>query len=151
VATLFIAPRRSLALAGLLIVAHLLAGAALWPLALAPWLKLALALPIAFSAFASVRQHALRLGDAVPVGLTFHADGHVTCEWRSGHRCDVRVADDSTVTPWLIVLRLLPTEGRRRPCVCLLPADSLPADEHRRLRVWLRWRAAPALSVGPAA
>ncbi len=45
---------------------------------------------------------------------------------------------DSVALPGLILLHWL--EGRRHYRLTL-PADALPRDEHRRLRVWLRWKA----------
>ena len=52
----------------------------------------------------------------------------------------VDVLPDSTVLAWLVVLRYrLP--GKRFADTCLILADSMPDDDFRRLRVWLRWRA----------
>jgi toxin CptA len=45
----------------------------------------------------------------------------------------------ATVHPWLTVLRLKTGEGCVFPL--LLSGDSLSADDFRRLRVFLRWRA----------
>ena len=42
------------------------------------------------------------------------------------------------VHPWLMVFRLQTTSGSARTIV--VTADSLPAEDFRRLRVFLRWR-----------
>jgi toxin CptA len=51
----------------------------------------------------------------------------------------VTVCPGSLVTPWICVLRLRTDTGHVQN-VLILP-DSLHADDFRRLRVWLRWRA----------
>ena len=48
------------------------------------------------------------------------------------------------VLPFLVVL-LYRSEGRL--CTLTLLGDSLPADQFRQLRLWLRWRPAAAASV----
>jgi len=45
----------------------------------------------------------------------------------------------------LVILRLR-TPGARRCASVLLPAGALGAHAHRRLRVWLRWRAVSGLA-----
>jgi hypothetical protein len=45
------------------------------------------------------------------------------------------------VSTWLVVVCLLQPMLRRKWIVIL--RDSVPADEFRRLRVWLRWRPEP--------
>lgn len=45
----------------------------------------------------------------------------------------------ATVHPWLTVLRLEFAAGER--CTLLLTPGAMPADDFRRLRVFLRWRA----------
>lgn len=44
----------------------------------------------------------------------------------------------ATVHPWLTVVRMV--VGSRKVSLALLP-DSMPPEDYRRLRVWLRWRA----------
>jgi hypothetical protein len=42
------------------------------------------------------------------------------------------------VHPWLVIMRLRPRDGRGAPVDLVLPPDSLPPDQARHLRVWLR-------------
>lgn len=58
--------------------------------------------------------------------------------WRDNAWVPLRLRADSVALPWIIVLRW--REGRRSHSLAL-PVDALPAETHRRLRVWLRWRA----------
>jgi len=51
---------------------------------------------------------------------------------------EAEILPDAYVSRWLVVLNLAEA-GRRSLSVVLLP-DSAPADELRRLRVWVRWR-----------
>lgn len=53
---------------------------------------------------------------------------------------EARLLPDSTVLPWLVVLRYRLPDARGPGARVVLP-DSLPADDFRHLRVWLRWRA----------
>ena len=52
---------------------------------------------------------------------------------------DAELLPEATVHPWLTVLRLKAEDGRVLPL--LLSGDSLSADDFRRLRIFLRWRA----------
>lgn len=61
-------------------------------------------------------------------------------EWR-----DARVLAGSTALPVLIVLRWRGTDDGKRGTLCVWP-DSMPGNERRRLRVWLRWAARPTRS-----
>lgn len=54
----------------------------------------------------------------------------------------------TTVLPALTVLHV--RDGRRRRAIVIL-ADSLPPEDFRQLRVWLRWLARVATEPGPAA
>lgn len=59
--------------------------------------------------------------------------------WRDGEWQDVTLLDDSVVLPWMTLLSLRRhDEGQRLRLVIL--ADSLNADEFRRLRVWVKWK-----------
>lgn len=72
--------------------------------------------------------------------LRLMADGALEVGFNDGRWevCDVRAA--SFVTRWLVIVRLQGTEGARS--LVLLP-DGLAPDQHRRLRVWLRWCVKP--------
>ena len=56
----------------------------------------------------------------------------------------VQVHPQSTVLPWLVVLRYRPQAGQRWRAWVIL-ADSLPAEDFRRLRVWLKWLCAKSM------
>ncbi|MNC95848.1 hypothetical protein D3C83_130640 [compost metagenome] len=55
-------------------------------------------------------------------------------QWRRG-----TVLGSTFVAPYLTVLNLK-VDGRRRTYHAVVMADSVAADEYRRLSVWLRWR-----------
>lgn len=69
--------------------------------------------------------------------LRCHADGKL--ETRQG---DVWKAlecpDPAMLLPWLAVLRYR-QPGARRVTALVITPDSLPEDDFRRLRVWMRW------------
>ncbi|MDO9226990.1 MAG: protein YgfX [Pseudomonadota bacterium] len=69
--------------------------------------------------------------------LRCKSDGRLEI-WRDGSWRAAQLLPDSVALPWLIVLRWRENGRRHR---LLLPPDALRGDEHRRLRVWLRWKA----------
>lgn len=123
---------------GLLIALHLAALAALF-LALLP----------AVARLAGIALLAASLWIAwkrpVAVRLRAKADGKLEC-WRDSAWKPLELRFDSVALAWLIVLRWR-EDGRRHSLA--LPPDALPGDDHRRLRVWLRWKAvAGATPIG---
>jgi toxin CptA len=84
---------------------------------------------------------ALRLGAGSVVNLRVAADDKLTLQLRSGEWRDAEVLGSTYVTAFLSVVNLRVADERRQRHVVLLP-DVLPAEDYRRLRVWLRWRAA---------
>lgn len=85
---------------------------------------------------------ALRLGRSAMRSLELSADGSARFQDASEQWHQVEIQPGSYVSPWLVVV-ITAAGGRRRRALVLLP-DSATADELRRLRVWLRWRLAPA-------
>jgi toxin CptA len=85
--------------------------------------------------------------------LLADADGR----WRLGaseaETVPIELLPATHVGPWLTVIQYRLEHANRRHAIVVLP-DSLSADDHRRLRTWLRWRrpAAPdrSASTGPA-
>lgn len=128
-------PSRSLAL--VLVLAHGAALALLWPLDLPHPLRLLLAAAILVSAWLTLG--ALRRPAASALHLA--GGGMLELETTYGARLAATVDARTTVLPGLIVL--LMRLGRRTATLVLL-RDAMGADGHRRLRLWLRWRAAVA-------
>ena len=128
---LVIETRASASARGLLIAAHLAAVAALFLAALPDAARLVGGACLAAS---------LGLGWRRPADLRLRARADGQLEIRCGDAWQpVRLSADSVALPWLIVLRW--REGRRGHSL-VLPADAVAGDEHRRLRVWLLWKAA---------
>ena len=62
-----------------------------------------------------------------------------SCRWQTGGQdCAGTLRADSTVLPWLIVLRM-DIRGSWRVRQLLLLPDSMSASDWHRLRVFLRW------------
>jgi hypothetical protein len=123
--------RRSPALIVVLALAHLLVGVGLLATDLSGVGKL-LAWPIlAWSLLASVRR--MSAG-----ALTLGRDGRLALVCAEGEAVDCLVDASTAVLPWLIVLRLRTPAGRKS---LTLPVDAMDAEGHRRLRVWLKWKA----------
>jgi hypothetical protein len=74
------------------------------------------------------------------VALTLHADGRLGIERTDGTVVLVRLLRQSSVFSRLAIL--LWQEGRRVKSLPV-PAAAMDMSDHRRLRVWLRWKAAP--------
>ncbi len=74
--------------------------------------------------------------------LVLGADGRLHVERDDGTREEAHLEADTTVYTGLVILRFR-LSGRVRTLVLL--RRSIGNEEHRKLRVWLRWR---ALSVG---
>jgi hypothetical protein len=127
---LVIETRNSATARAVLLVAHLAALAALFLAALPAPPRIAGCLLLGASLWlAWRRQDAPHLRGKV--------DGRMEI-WRDAAWRPLQLLPDSTALPWLIVLRW--REGRRHHSLAL-PADALPGEDHRRLRVWLRWKA----------
>ena len=133
-------PSRSLA--ALLVLLHLAALAGLVPLDFPPWLKLLAGAAVSASAVASIRRHASLTAPGSVRELVLLADGSIEGE-RRGRSFTAAVSRQSTVFPWLVVL-LLEAPAWFRPLPVVILPDSLPPDEMRALRSWLRWKASGA-------
>lgn len=86
------------------------------------------------------RQHPLARmlcrGDSI--ALTLLPDGRLRIRRRDDSQGDAEVESGTTVYPSLAILRLR-VNGRAETLV--LPRAATGSDAHRRLRVWLKWRA----------
>ncbi len=114
----------------LLIALHLAALAALFLALLPAMARLAGIAPLAASLWMAWKR-------PVALRLRGKADGKLEI-WREAAWRPVQLRSDSVALAWLIVLRWR-EDGRRHSLA--LPFDALPGDDHRRLRVWLRWKA----------
>jgi len=128
--------RPSAILAGLLILAHVLAlGALAASLGGIP-LVLAAAGVILSALVTSAEALQRRRGSALAVDL--RDDGRVAWRDRVGRWHDAALAPGVHVSAWLVVLPLRHERSRRKWVV--IARDAAPAEELRRLRAWLRWR-----------
>lgn len=125
-------------LAAMLITAHGSVCAALIPLTLPLWAKLALAFSVLFSLGYHLQRKAWLSAPSACVAMTLEGD-QVALTMRDGARLDGPIARDSLVTPWLTVLNVLPQDARFVRSVVILP-DSMDAESFRQLRVWLKWK-----------
>lgn len=129
--------RPSRALAAILAVAHGIALAALIPLTLPAWAKLALGLLTLFSLLHHLRHDAWLATASSGRSLTLEDEEAVLTKL-GGETLAGRVSRDSVVTPCFAVLNLVP-HGTRLACRVIILPDSLDAESFRQLRVRLRW------------
>lgn len=134
-APLLMQRRPSVILAAFLLAAHGVALVVLATVVLPLAVKGVLLVMVLLSAWYQVRGALLRDPRCVSA-LELHGDGRAMVQ-RSGQWLEARIAADCYVTRWLIVLRL---KGAGIPASLVLAADSLAAEDHRKLRVWLRHR-----------
>jgi hypothetical protein len=131
---LVLAPRRSRRLDFLLLAFHLLAFAALLPLALPVAVRLALAVLVIISLVATLIAQRRREGLVLHLG----ARGAMELSTKVGARGTVTIDARTALLPGLIVLVLRRREGGR--VVLPLLADSVGGEDFRRLRLWLNAR-----------
>ena len=132
--------RSSTYLAMVLALLHLAALASLVPLQQIPiWLKLALVAVIGVSVVVSVRRHAQLRASISIRELVLKADGSVEGLRNDGGRFVARISRQTTILSWMIVL-LLELPGSRSLLPLVIMPDSLPVEDGRILRSWLRWK-----------
>ncbi len=120
-----------------LAVAHIAVLAALLPLALPLWAKLALAVVIVTSLAYHVWFDAQRGAPSSATALILDGD-QVILVLHGGQQLVVDISKDSLVMPLLTVLNLKPQGEYTMRRVVILP-DSMDTESFRQLRVWLRW------------
>jgi hypothetical protein len=126
-------PQTSRRLFAAVITVHLCAAAAVTVTVL-PWaLKVFCLLLIGASPLLVLRR--LRLD--LPRSISLRQDGTMEVERADGQIQVERIGNAAVALPWLVVLSC-EYEGQQRRLV--LPADSLDAEAHRSLRLWLRYR-----------
>jgi toxin CptA len=133
--TLRVELRHSFQLAGLLSVAHVLALVSAW-IGLAGWPQYLVIAGIFISAASCFTEAFHRSAGAV-TALELHTEGRAAWRDRGGDWHECRLRRDNFVSVPLIVIGLDQSKPNRQ-WIVLLP-DSAPAEEMRRLRVWLRW------------
>ncbi len=126
-------------LTAMLIAAHGVTFAALFPLALPIWAKAALASLMLFSLVYHLRRDAWLSAPSANVALALEGD-RVVLTTRGGEQLAGQILRDSLVTPFITVLNVLPQGAHLARSVIILP-DSLDAESFRQLRVWLKWGA----------
>ena len=124
-------------LAAMLIAAHGVTFAALFPLALPIWAKAALAPLMLLSLAHHLQRDAWLSAPSSSVALALEGD-RVMLTTRGGEQLAGQILRDSLATPFLTVLNVLPQGARLARSVVILP-DSLDAESFRQLRVWLKW------------
>lgn len=113
-------------------IAHALAGLAVWLAEMPVAWAVALTALLLLSAGRSLRAQAT-------LCLGCRDDGTLELDV-AGQPEPYRLQAGSLVLPQLCVLQLQPESGGPFRRLVVLP-DGLPADDFRRLRVWLKWRA----------
>ena len=117
---------------------HLGAIAALYPLDLALWAKLVIAIPVGISLVTTLCRHALLAGRSALVAVELHELDHAAVRTRDGIWHDARILETTYVSPILSVLNLR-IPGRLLPCHILIVPDNVDPEDFRGLRVRLRW------------
>lgn len=113
-----------------------------WITPLGWWLSIGLSLAAVASLAVTLRYHALRSAPGALTALELRQDGSAAVQDQQGRWSDARVLGSSFVSPVLTILNVKVAGARLRRSVVVAP-DTLPADDFRRLRVWLRWRRPP--------
>ena len=125
--------------AAMLVAAHGVTLAALFPLAFPIWAKTALAFFVLLSLGYHLWREAWLSAPSASVGLMLEGD-QVVLTTRDGEKLTGQILRDSLVTPFLTVLNVLPQGARFARSVIIMP-DSMDAESFRQLRVWLKWGA----------
>lgn len=97
---------------------------------------------IVASGIHGARRHAWRRGSGAVPGFEIDNDGDYFVRRDTGDWLPCRYVE-SFLSPWLVIVRLIP-EGRRRPVSVLLAADAVAPEEFRELRARLHFQAPSA-------
>lgn len=93
------------------------------------------AVGVVLSALAGLRD-VLQYGRGAAMAIELYSDGRVAWQGRSGQWHEVRAVGGSSVMPWLVILALAGSDGRRKWVV--IGPDAASGDDLRRLRLWAR-------------
>lgn len=131
---------RSPGLTAALAAGHLAALAAVW-IALPLPAALVLSGALGWSAHGAIGRHGLRVASDAVVGIAF--EGSAVRLTRRDGSCEAgTLRGDSLVSPALVIVRLAAGPWRLARSVAI-PRDCVSAEDHRRLRVLLRWGPGP--------
>jgi len=131
--------RPSWMLAGWLTLAHGGVMAALWPVDLPLWARLALMFLLLVNGLYLLWREAGRRAADACVGLSCEPD-RLRLTLRDGRVLSAQLLGDSVVTPGLTIIRYRAEGARCSRSLVILP-DSCDAESFRQLRVWLNWHA----------
>ena len=131
-----LAPRRSLWLAGLLLMAHAGAFVLVFLISLPVWSKILLACLINVSLFTTLRTYALLSSKRAIVSALCDSDNQWTLRTAAGHEFEVKLLPGSYVNAALVILNFSTGSRWRYRAMVLMP-DMLDAVTLRQLRVRL--------------
>lgn len=126
-------------LAGILTFAHGAAIAIMLTVDLPSAAKLIGAVILLVHLLVLVRRQALLLAADSAVAIEVSSDNRISVQTRSGAWKEYEVLGSTYAMPYLTVLNLRQHDSRASRRITLL-ADSLHADDFRKLRAWLRWK-----------
>jgi toxin CptA len=106
------------------------------------WMPGVAAAGIAASLAFHLGRDALQLSGKAVTGLTLKEGARCELTLRDGETLTGTIDPSTFVAPLLIVINVRP-DGRGRRRAAILMPDSAPAQELRRVRVWLRHRVRP--------
>jgi toxin CptA len=136
-------------LAGALLLAH--GGAIACAVLVLPgwWMPALAAAAIAGSLVFHIRRDALQLSGHAVTELLLEDGARCEFTLKNGETVAGNIEGSTFVAPLLIVINVSP-QGRGRRRAAILMPDSAPAEDLRRIRVWLRHRVRPeATDSGP--
>jgi hypothetical protein len=131
-------PGRSVQLASLLVIAHVLAAAAAWIALPTWWWSALLCVAISASLFVSLTRHALRTAAEAVVEIVLCRDASARFTLRDGRIVEGRVHASSFVAASLVIITLVAQPHQRRVSA-VVASDALAPEAFRRQRMWLRW------------
>jgi hypothetical protein len=112
---------------------------AVWMVNWPPWLKILTSLAIITSWMFHLWRDALLQMSTSVVAVLLKSDGSIEVTRSNGTTITGQQMPGSFVHPWFTTI-LWRGEGMRLTRSVIVLLDSLPPDQFRELRVWLKWR-----------
>jgi toxin CptA len=129
---------------------HVPAAVILWLLPIPVVVQPAMTMVCAISLiFFMARDAALHAPGSI-VAFELRESGAIACQTRNGDWVECTLLGSTFVSPQMTVVNLRPRGGHRSRAVILVP-DNIDPRDFRRLRIWLRWKAAEDRSSIPFA